>query len=93
MPLYRFSRYNKASGSREVRGTGGYSQPVRVGPGGIVGGRRLYLRDPGGGGGTLTDPSPTPQLVTAPLGQQDGGWVIHFDVVVGSRSSPSSYCL
>src|SRR6185503_3725665 len=64
-PLYRFSRYKGASGSREVRGTGGYSQPIRVGPGGRFGGRRLYLRGPGGGGGTLTDPSPTSKPVAA----------------------------
>src|SRR6478609_7619804 len=45
-PIYRFSR-QRHEGSpgirerrapREVRGTGGYSQPIRVGPGGRFGG-------------------------------------------------------
>jgi hypothetical protein len=44
---------------------GGYPQPIRVGPGGRFGGQRLCLRGPGGGGGTLTDPSPTPWPVAA----------------------------
>ena len=43
-PIYRFSR-QRHEGSpgirerrapREVRGTGGYSQPIRVGPGGVL---------------------------------------------------------
>ena len=48
-PMYRFSRqrYAGSPGIRERRARGrcgnrGYSQPVRVGPGGCFGGRRLY---------------------------------------------------
>src|SRR6476469_6721244 len=67
-PIYRFSRQRHADspGIRERRARGrcgepgGYSQPIHVGPGGRFGGRRLYLGGPGGGGGTRTDPSPTP---------------------------------
>src|SRR6476646_2349375 len=110
-PIYRFSRQRHADspGIRERRARGrcgepgGYSQPVDVGPGGRFGGRRLYLRGPGGGGGTLTDPSPTPKPVAAAdcarvveCGHAEVVRVSGFqvglgDLIVNSRYSPTAF--
>jgi hypothetical protein len=66
-PIYRFSetaiQVQPVLGSVGLEGGAGNRRVLPTGPRrpwGRFGGRRLHLRGPGGGGGTLTDPSPTP---------------------------------